>query len=389
MSEQYPPEEPAEDATFDPAYSAGGRRRGKKRRSLPGCLAALIAFAVLVGGAAFGVVMGLDFLDSRLSSAEDYNGPGYGRVLFEVQEGDSAADMGRALKEQGVIASVEAFTDAASAEPASRGIQVGFYQLKKEMRAEDALTVLIDPVNLIRNSVTIPEGLRVEEVVDILTKKTDFKRREFEQVLDNPAAIGLPDYAEGNAEGYLFPATYDLGPKDTPESILTAMVDRWRQAADDVDLEGAAEELGYSPHELMTVASLIQAEARGEYMPKVARVLYNRLETDGPPTYGLLQLDATVNYALDRQRSARTTEEDRQTESPYNTYLNTGLPPGPIESPGEEAMEAATAPADGPWFYYVTVNLRTGETKFAETLEEHNQNVEELNEYCRTQSKRC
>jgi len=208
-------------------------------------------------------------------------------------------------------------------------------------------------------------------------------------VLDNPAAIGLPDYAEGNAEGYLFPATYDLGPKDTPESILTAMVDRWRQAADDVDLEGAAEELEYSPHELMTVASLIQAEARGEYMPKVARVLYNRLETDGPPTYGLLQLDATVNYALDRQRSARTTEEDRQTESPYNTYLNTGLPPGPIESPGEEAMEAATAPADGPWFYYVTVNLRTGETKFAETLEEHNQNVEELNEYCRTQSKRC
>ncbi len=381
-------EHPAETYRPDP-YDPGGRRRRKKRRSLPGCLAVILAVALLVGGAAFAVVKGANFLSDQFSSAEDYPGPGQGRVLFEVQEGDSAAEIGRALKDQGVVASVQAFTDAAAAEPESRGIQVGFYRLMKEMRAEDALAVLIDPANLIKNSVTIPEGLRVVDVVAILVKKTDFKRAEFNKALKDADALGLPDYAGGNPEGYLFPATYDLAPKDTPASILKKMVDRWRTAADDVGLEAAAEDLGYTPHELMTVASLVQAEARGDDMPKVARVIYNRLETEGAPAYGRLELDATVNYAHGRRVGARTTEEDRQIDSPYNTYLNPGLPPGPIENPGQEAMEAAVNPADGPWYFYVTINLRTGETRFAETLEEHNRNVELLNEYCRTESKRC
>ena len=167
--------------------------------------------------------------------------------------------------------------------------------------------------------------------------------------------------------------------------MLRAMVDRWRQAAEDADLEAAAERLGYSPHELMTVASLVQAEGRGDDMPKVARVIYNRLENPGAAgTTGRLELDATVNYAHGKEIGARTTAEERLIDSPYNTYQVVGLPPGPIESPGDAAIQAAANPADGDWYYYVTVNLKTGETKFAETPEEHNQNVQELNEYCQT-----
>lgn len=363
-------------------YVGGGRR--KKRRGLPGCLAVVVAVLVLAGGLAFAAVQGINLLKDRLGSPEDYPGPGQGRVLFEVREGDTATLIGRALKERGVVASVQAFTEAAADEPASRGIQVGYYKLRKEMAAQDALAVLIDPDNLIRTTVTVPEGLRVVDILGILAKETDFERSEYEKVLEDPDSIGLPDEAGGNAEGYLFPATYDVGPKDTPTTILAAMVDRWRQAATEADLEGAAAELGYTPAELMTVASLVQAEARGADMPKVARVIYNRLETDGPPTYGLLQIDATVNYALGRRGVVAVSEADTEVDSPYNTYLYPGLPPTPIAAPGDDAIAAAADPADGDWYFYVTVNLRTGETKFAETYEEFLQYKEEFQEYCTT-----
>ena len=135
----------------------------------------------------------------------------------------------------------------------------------------------------------------------------------------------------------------------------------------------------------MTVASLVESEAgRQEDRAKVARVIYNRLT--GDETNGLLQIDATVNFAADQSLGAVPTEEDLQIESPYNTYLNPGLPPGPIEAPGDAAIEAAANPVDGPWYYYVTVNLRTGETKFAETYDEFLTYKNELREYCETES---
>ena len=170
------------------------------------------------------------------------------------------------------------------------------------------------------------------------------------------------------------------------------MVDRWEQAAEESDLEGAAEKLGYTPHELMTVASLVEAEGRGDDMPKVARVIYNRLENpENGVTNGLLQIDADVNYALDKSPIARLTldEIDSVADSPYNTYTQQGLPPGPIEAPGDAAIEAAAAPADGPWLFYVTVNLETGETKFTESYDEFLGFRRELDEYCDTQSDRC
>jgi UPF0755 protein len=381
--------DPSPDDSSDPhaddPYVEGGRR--KKGRSVPGCLAVLIALLVVVGGGAFGVMKGVALLKDQLVSPGDYTGPGQGKVLFEVHEGDTAAAIGRALKDAGVVKSVQAFTDAAAAEPASRGIQVGTYQLQKELPAVEALAILIDPDNLIRNTVTIPEGLRIEQILDILGDKTDFSREKFAKILDKPNQLGLPAYADGQVEGYLFPSTYDVGPNDKPEDILRAMVDRWKVAAEEVDLEGNAARLGYTPAELMVVASLIQAEARGKYMP-VSRVIYNRLETSGE-TFYLLQLDATVNYAHGENLGATTTDEQRAIDSPYNTYRYAGLPPGPISAPGEDAMRAAAEPDEGPWFYYVTVNLKTGETKFAVTLAEHNVNVEEFNEYCRTQSERC
>jgi UPF0755 protein len=362
----------------------GGRRR-RERSRIPGCLAVLVALALVVGVFYFGVTKGVALLRDQFADPEDFAGPGKGKVTFQVEEGDSLSEMGRGLKEAGVVASVQAFIDAASAESASTGIQVGYYQLKRQMAAEDALDVLIDPANILKNTVTVPEGLRVVDIVAVLAKETDFSQAQYEKVLDQPQKLGLPSYAEGDPEGYLFPSTYDLPPDATPRSIIVAMVDRWQQAADEADLEARAEALGYTPHELMTVASLVESEAgRQEDRAKVARVIYNRLT--GDETNGLLQIDATVNYAADQSLGAVPTEEDLQIESPYNTYLNPGLPPGPIEAPGDAAIEAAANPVDGPWYYYVTVNLRTGETKFAETYDEFLTYKDELREYCATES---
>jgi len=377
--------DPAPPATADDLPPEGGRRR-KERSRIPGCLAVLVALALVVGGFYFAVTKGVDFVRDQFADPADYAGPGRGKVVFQVESGDSVAEMGRGLKEAGVVASVQAFLNAANGEPRSSSIQVGFYQFKKEMAAADALDVLLDPANIIRDTVTVPEGLRVVDIVEVLAKGTDFSKAQYEKVLDNPDKLGLPDYAEGNAEGYLFPSTYDIGPDATPQSILSAMVDRWEQAAADADLEGAAAELGYTPHELMTVASLIESEAsRQQDRGKVARVIYNRIENPGTAgTVGLLQIDATINFALGRDLGFAISPEDREYDSPYNTYVSEGLPPGPIEAPGDAAIAAAANPTDGDWYYYVTVNLRTGETKFAETYDEFLTYDAEFTEYCTT-----
>jgi UPF0755 protein len=364
----------------EPVSRSGRRRRGS---NLKGCVAVLIAAAVVVGGFYFVLTRGVELIRDQFSSAEDFGGPGRGKVTFEVHEGDSLAAMGRNLKKQGVVASVQAFTEAAAAEPASTGIQVGFYRLQKEMPAADALEVLVEPDNILKNTVTVPEGLRVADIVDVLADKTDFSKAQYDKVLANPRGLGLPSYANGNAEGYLFPSTYDLGPKETPESILKAMVARWKQAADAADLEGRAEELGYTPAELMIVASLVEAEAaRDEDRGKVARVIYNRLE--GDETNGLLQIDASVNYGLQQELGVALTTEQLQQDTPYNTYTRPGLPPTPIEAPGDAAIAAAAAPTEGDWYYYVTTNLRTGETKFASTYDEFLGYKREFQKYCET-----
>lgn len=370
--------------------SEPGARRAERRRRGPGCLIGLVLLALLFGGLYLGVTKGVDLVQEQFGGTPDYAGPGNEDVLFEVKDGDSIAAIGRNLKDQDIVKSVDAFTEAASGNPAATGIQVGFYPMKTQMKASDALEILVDPANATAATVTIPEGLRVVDIVAILAKNTDYSKKQFEKALEDTAALGLPDYAEGNPEGYLFPATYEFGPQATPAEMLRTMVDRWRQAAADTDLEAKAEQLGYTPHQMMTIAAMLEAEGRGDYTPKIARVIYNRLDNpDNGITNGLLQIDATVNYALDRELVAVPTTEDLEVDSPYNTYKYPGLPPGPIEAPGQAAIEAALNPDDGNWLFYVTVDLATGETKFTDDYDEFLEFKQEFQDYCATQSDRC
>jgi UPF0755 protein len=358
------------------------------RGGLKGCLALLVLLGVVAVAGVFVVQAAREGISDYFGGPEDYSGETVGdSVLFEVRDGESTTAIARNLEQQGVVASVDAFTDAAEEDEKAIGIQVGFYQLRERMPAEDALGVLVDPDNLVQNAVTVPEGLRVERTVALLSEKTGIPAAQFEKALDRPRQLGLPAGAGGDAEGYLFPATYRFRPDADATSMLREMVARWRQAADEARLEKRADELGYSVHELMTIASLIEAEAnRDADRAKVARVIYNRLETD--VTNGLLQIDATVNFALGKDRGLALTQEELAVDSPYNTRRYPGLPPGPIESPGDKAIQAAAHPAKGNWVYYVTVDLETGETKFTADYDTFLAYKQELEEWC-AGSDRC
>ena len=376
----------ADDGLLGSIGSAESRRR--RRGGLKSCLALLVVAGLVVAAVVAAVAFGRDKLQDFLAEPPDYTGDGRGSLLFEVEEGQSVAEIARNLKADGVVKSVEAFTEVAAGDDDATSIQVGFYELKREMPAADALEALVNADNLVQDTVTVPEGLRVEDTLKALADGTDIPLAKFEAAAEDAKAIGLPPYAEGNPEGYLFPATYAFAPNASAVDMLGDMVDRWRQAAEEADLEGAAEELGYTPHELMTVASLVESEAnRAEDRGKVARVIYNRLETDA--TDGRLQIDATVNYALGRDLGLGLTPEQLDVDSPYNTRKYPGLPPGPIESPGDDAIEAATSPTEGDWVYYVTVDLDTGETRFTDDYDQFlSWKNNDLAEYCAT-SDRC
>lgn len=353
----------------------GHRRAAKKRRS--GCLPILLVLVLFGAVLAFFARGAISDVKDMFAGPEDFPGPGSGEVTVVIDPGQSVRSMGEELEELGVVASADAFVDAASDNSDSQGIQAATYVMKEEMKASDAVTFLANPANAgAGETVTVPEGFTVAQIVSRLTETTGIPAREFKKALRSPKAIGLPAYAKGNPEGYLFPATYTFGPDDEAATILAKMVARFEQALGDNDIEATAAGLGpgYTPEQIMTVASLVEAEGRGDDMAKIARAIYNRLEKPGGGgTNGLLQIDAAVLYALGtRDTSKLVAPLADLTDSLYNTYRHPGLPPGPIGAPGEQAIQAALNPAEGDWIYWVTVDCE-GTTEFSTTLDQHNQ----------------
>ena len=357
--------------------SPGSRSpKGPKHRGMSWVAVLLsVGVLVLIG---FGIKTALQYLPSIGSGPADYEGTGTDPVVVTVEQGDTIAAIGRTLKGADVVASVEAWLEAAKNEPATASIGPGQYDMLTQMSAEAAVERMVDPDTLITNRLLLREGLRFSESIATISKATGISKKKLVSA-SKSGKIGLPKYADDNAEGYLFPATYQLSPGESATDILSKLVARWRKAADEEDLEAKAKDLGYSPYEIMIIASLIQSEGHPDDFDKIARVIYNRLdESTWGGTYGYLQMDATLNYALGKSDINLTTEELHNTDSPYNTYKHAGLPPTPINSPGQAAMEAALNPADGPWLYYVTVNPDTGETKFTDNYDEFLKYKDEL-----------
>jgi UPF0755 protein len=370
------------------------KRRRRRRRRLVSVLAVILSVTV-VGGivmiALFGgrALLGGMF-DGIFAPAADYPGPGSGEVTVTIESGASLREIGSTLAGADVVASQEAFVEAAEEHPEGSGIQAGDYVLLRQMKASDAVAAMLEATTVI-GRVAIPEGYRLTQIVERVAEETGFPADDVLAAIDG--AEGLPEYAEGEAEGFLFPATYDIKPDTTAASLVQAMLNRFGRAAETVDLEAGASGRDLTPREVVTVASIVEREvARTEDMPMVAEVVFNRLSGacsgNGIPA-GRLQMDSTVHYALgDNAESVFTTDAQRAIDSPYNTYLNNGLPPGPIASPGEAALTAALSPSTDGYCYFTAIDLESGETKFAVTAADHSAHVAELQAYCR-QSDLC
>jgi UPF0755 protein len=349
-----------------------------------GCVAVLLALAVFVVGGFLVYDQGKSLL-SNLGEEPDYTGRGVAPITVTVPAGATLDEIGSILKQSDVIKSTQAWDSAVASEERATSVQPGRYLMRTQMPAIDALRLLINPgQSRVRTQFTIPEGLRLSKQLDVLVKGTKIKKSAYQKALKKPKSIGLPAYAKGKAEGFLFPDTYELTANATATSTLKQMVDQYKAVTADIGLQAAAKKLDRSPYEVLIVASIIEREVnQDQYRAKVARVLYNRLD-DGMK----LGLDSTVIYAENLDTNT-TTPKDRASKSKYNTYRYKGLPPGPIAAPGKAALEAAANPEPGKWLYFTTVDFDSGETKFAETEAEFQQIVAEFQAWCQNHPGRC
>ncbi|MBN2177005.1 MAG: endolytic transglycosylase MltG [Demequinaceae bacterium] len=343
------------------------RRHQRRIRTLIASAIALVVFAL-------GASIAWNFLQAFKSAdgtVADYTGYGQGQVQIIINVGDDGLAVGKTLQENGVVASVDAFWNACLAKPgAFEKVQPGYYVLPKEMKAEYALSALLDRDRKIEKNITIVEGKTVEWILDKVASITGYSIEEVQAVAADVEALGLPEEAGGNLEGWLFPSTYSFDPDVHPQDVLAKMV---QTTVTVLERNGIPRE---DWQETLIIASLIEREAGSDAdRPLVSSVIQNRLSR------GMhLEFCSTIRYFLPGGLSVTTAET--QTKNPYNTYLNAGLPPGPIASPGEASIKAAYEPAESNYLFFVTVNPVTGETRFAATLPEHNANKALYKQWC-------
>lgn len=329
-----------------------------------GLVAAAIAFA-------WPIVTGL--FDST-PPPEDYAGPGSGEVVVEIPSGANGQDIGIILKDAGVVKTVDAFSAAFRDNPNSGSIQAGSYALMREMKSSDAVAALLDPANRAELTITVPEGFIAKQVYERIANVMEIPLDDVIAAASDAEAIGLPPEAGGNPEGWLAAATYSFAPTATATDILGTMVTK---TVSNLESAGVPRE---DWQETLIIASIVEREGTPQYYGQIARVIDNRLTDTTADVGGRLQMDSTVLYGVG-QIGGVPTQEQLDTDTPFNTYIHPGLPPTPIGSPGLEAIEAVLNPPEGDWLYFVTVNLDTGETKFASTLEEHLGYVQEFRQW--------
>jgi len=318
-------------------------------------VAVFIAIAVVVGLIVAGGLVAYKMIPE---DAPDYTGNGTAPVMFKVEKGQTAAAIGNSLKSGDIVKSVTAFVQVAQKDDRAQGIQPGTYEMRKQMSAAAALDTLANPANMVQKSVTVPEGADAAKIAQLASAATKIPVADFVGVMKNPKALDLPAYAKGNVEGFLYPATYTAQPDSTAITILKAMVDQYKKVAVELKLDTQAATVGKTPYEILKIASLIQAEAAPKDFGRVSRVIYNRLQckpycANGEWINERLEFDSSKNYALGVKKLDLSTAE-ANVKSPYNLHDNPGLPPTPINNPGEAAIMAALSPDPGEWLYFVS-----------------------------------
>ncbi|MER6916294.1 endolytic transglycosylase MltG [Streptomyces sp. NPDC000594] len=379
-----PPPPPGRSRRGDGSGRGGGRSK-KQRKSRNG-VACLVVAAVLAGGVGTVGYFGYQFWEGRFGPAPDYSGSGSGTVQVEIPQGAVGSEIGRILKKNGVVKSVDAFVSAQGNNPKGQSVQAGVYTLKKEMSGASALEAMLRPES--RNALIIPEGRRNAWVYQQIDKRLELEPGTTQKVAREEAGqLGLPKWATGHPklkdplEGFLFPASYPVAKGTEPEKVLKRMVARAVTEYGRIDLAKEARELGLKgPWQLITVASMVQAEGKtDDDFRKMSEVVYNRLKPGNTQSNGKIEFDSAYNYLKGKSEIKISLNEIRNDPDVYNTYYHEGLPPGPIGNPGMQALEAAIDPTDDGWYYFVATD-GMNKTEFAKTLSEFNVLRDKFNE---------
>ncbi|HET7414348.1 MAG TPA: endolytic transglycosylase MltG [Arthrobacter sp.] len=355
------------------------RRRRRRRRTIVMTLALALFSAVVI----FAVSVVAPFFAGGEDPMADYPGPGTGSVTVKVEQGAPTIGIAQNLVNSGVVASTGAFMEALRADDSGNLIQPGTYEMKEKMAAEDAVAALLNTDQTAVHYAAVDQGLRQPAVFRVLSESSGIPVEEFEQLAKDPTQFGIPEQAP-SLEGYLSPGQYRFPLDATAKEIINMLVDKTF-----ANLEKAGVEGKDNQYRVLTIASIIEHEGNPESYEEIAGAIQNRLQEPIKEIGRFIQSDATVTYGLERKSYQLTAKEKNDKSNPYNTYANPGLPIGPIGSPLLPAIKAAADPPDNPYYYWVTVNLDTGKTLFAERHAGHVQNVNKFQQWCADNPGRC
>lgn len=357
-------------------------RAPKKRRRIGGWIALAVVLVLLGGIAAGGLVVWNtygDRIQAFLGDDEpvDYEaGQATGEARITIVSGDTGESVSPKLFEAGVTKASNSLYKYMVDNSVAFTFQPGVYKLQQQMTSEAVLAALRDPASRLNYSVQLREGLTLKQSLDVIAEQLGMPRADLDAAVADPSVYGVP---ASTLEGWIFPATYDFDEGVTAQQVIERMVQRTVQSLDAASVPESDRE------RILIIASIIEREARSsEDFYKVSRVIENRLQPSNQETFGKLEMDSTVQYGADElgSGSVSTSTEARNNDNPWNTYMYPGLPIGPISNPGDLAIDAAMKPADGPWLYFVTVNLDTGETVFTSTYSEHEKAVAQWQAWC-------
>ncbi len=351
----------------------------KKVRRRRRFLALVLSLTVFV----IAIAIGAQFLKPLLGGDKmaDYPGPGTGNVTITVEPGAGPRSVATELESKKVVANADTFLKEFTA--SGGALNPGTFSMRQEMKNSDAVSVLLNKGQGKVMYFALSAGLRISESLQAISEGTGIPVADLKALSDAPAQFGVPKKAK-NLEGYLLPGEYRFPLGSSAKDILQKLVGN---TLDELKAQGVTDSA--KQYDVVTVASIVQAEGGQAEYGDVAGAIYNRLKPNNTETNGLIQSDATVTYGLGI-RSFHIDEAQKADKSnPYNTYANQGLPAGPIGSPGKTAIDAAAKPKSNSYLYWVTINLDTKETKFSKTLAEHNGYVEQYNAWCAANPGRC
>jgi UPF0755 protein len=283
-----------------------------------------------------------------------------------IERGSTFAQVTAALRDKGVLQHPLAFRILARLRHADSDVKAGEYRFPAHQTSDDILKRLVRGEQF-AVWVTIPEGYTAKEIAQVLASRSLGDASAYERIFLESGGITVGGRPTANLEGYLYPSTYLLPTDDSPRQIARVLVDQFRQELPR-DAAARARALHLTVPDVVTIASLIEREGKADdERPTIASVIYNRLRLGMP-----LEIDASIEYTFPEHHDV-ITKRDLESDSPYNTYRHTGLPPTPIANPGKPSLDAAFAPAHSDFLYYVAKG--DGHHAFAKTLQEHNANV--------------